>query len=361
MRILVLNTDAFGGRHGIALYNRDLITALCEHPDSEEVVAMPILMPENPKNLPNKLTYITESTGSKFSYVRAAIKVARQSPNFDLIICSHVRLLSVAFLLRLWIKAPIILQIYGIEIWQPSRHRINNYLASKVDAFWSISKLTTTRFLSWKGNLKNRGSLLPNAIHSADYGTDQKNMDLIQRYRLQGRTIIMTLSRITLKEKNLKGFEEIISVLPNLAQEIPNITYLIAGDGDGKGRLKRIAESTGVADRVVFTGYVKEEEKADHLRLADVYVAASNCEGFGFVLLEAMACGVPVMASKLDGSQEAIQHGKLGELVDPRNPDEIKQAIIKLLKEPRNIPEGLEYFSFSNFKQRLYQVIDKYC
>jgi phosphatidylinositol alpha-1,6-mannosyltransferase len=358
MRILALHTEAFGGRHGIALYNRDLLKALCEYPYCEEVVSIPFLMPDPPGPLPNKLNYKVDSIGGKIKYIISAVKVARQSPNFDLIICSHISLLTVAFLLRLWVKAPCILQIYGVETWHPTNRRINNYLASKVDAFSSISKITTERFLSWVKVKKYY--YLPNPIHKEKYGKAPKSSELLKRYNLHDRTIIMTLSRIAAIEANFKGFEEIISVLPNLAREIPNITYLIAGDGDGKERLKKIAESTGVADRVVFTGYVDEEEKADHLRLADVYVAASNCEGFGFVLLEALACGVPVMASKLDGSQEAIRHGKLGELVDPRNPDEIKQAIIKLLKKPRTVPEGLEYFSFDNFKQRLYQIIDKY-
>jgi hypothetical protein len=65
-----------------------------------------------------------------------------------------------------------------------------------------------------------------------------------------------------------------------------------------------------VSERVVFVGMISEEEKADYYRLADVFILASQGEGFGFVLLEAMACGIPVIASKLDGGREAVLEGQ---------------------------------------------------
>jgi len=69
-------------------------------------------------------------------------------------------------------------------------------------------------------------------------------------------------------------------------------------------------------------------------------------EGFGFVILEALACGIPVVASKVDGTSEAVRNGELGFLVDPGNPDEIRQAIIVALQDQKSVPEGLAYFSF---------------
>jgi hypothetical protein len=68
MRFLVLLTDAFGGRGGIAKFNRDLLTAPCAYPASEEVVALPRTLHEAPGPLPDRLTYRTESAGSKGRY-----------------------------------------------------------------------------------------------------------------------------------------------------------------------------------------------------------------------------------------------------------------------------------------------------
>jgi glycosyltransferase involved in cell wall biosynthesis len=117
------------------------------------------------------------------------------------------------------------------------------------------------------------------------------------------------------------------------------------------------ARELGVASRVVFTGLFADEEKQDLYNLADTYVMPSRGEGFGFVFLEAMACGIPAIASKLDGGREALLDGKLGLLVDPTNPAEIRAAILESLQRPRAIPEGLEYFSFENFAQRSRKVV----
>ena len=82
-------------------------------------------------------------------------------------------------------------------------------------------------------------------------------------------------------------------------------------------------------------------------------------EGFGFVFLEAMACGIPVIASKVDGSREAVRDGKLGLVVDPENAEEIKAAILQALQYPKGqIPDGLDYFSFDNFQNRLHDIIN---
>jgi glycosyltransferase involved in cell wall biosynthesis len=130
------------------------------------------------------------------------------------------------------------------------------------------------------------------------------------------------------------------------------------GDGDDRGRLQAKAEGLGVADRVVFAGFVPEAEKADHYRLADAYVMPSRGEGFGFVFLEAMACGIPVLGSKLDGSREALRGGKLGILVDPWDRDDLQRGIMETLQRPRgDIPPGLSHFSVENFTRRCHAAI----
>jgi asparagine synthase (glutamine-hydrolysing) len=112
--------------------------------------------------------------------------------------------------------------------------------------------------------------------------------------------------------------------------------------------------------RVVFAGRVGENMKADYFRLADVFVLAGWGEGFGIVLLEAMACGVPVIGSKLDATREALRDGKLGRLVNPKNQSELTEAIIAALNSPadrsRSVP-GVEYFSSEQFEQRVHAIL----
>jgi len=143
-----------------------------------------------------------------------------------------------------------------------------------------------------------------------------------------------------------------------LSEHIPPIAYLIVGDGKDRARLEAKAQALGVGDRVVFTGFIPEAEKADHYRLADAFVMPGRGEGFGFVFLEALACGIPVVGSLLDGSREALRGGALGILVDPRRPDEIQAGVLKALQQPPGVvPPGLDYFSFENFEKRCHRIL----
>lgn len=358
MRILAVLTDAFGGHGGIALYNRDLLTALCSHPDCTEVVAIPRLMPHPSETRPEKLTYVTTGLNSKSGYVKAIWETVRNNPAFDLIICGHINLLPIAFAMRLWLKAPLLLEIYGIDAWQLTRSPLSNMLVRNIDAFISISEITKKHFLSWTKLSPEKGFLLPNAIHKENFGPGPKNPELIRRYGLKGKNVLMTMGRLVPTER-YKGFDEVMEVLPELIGDMPDIAYLIVGCGADRARLERKTRDLGVAERVVFTGFVDEKEKADHFRLADVYVMPSKGEGFGFVFLEALACGLPVIASKIDGGREAVRGGALGQLVDPGNAVELKAAILAALRGSSGaVPPGLDYFSFSNFYQRLHGLVD---
>jgi glycosyltransferase involved in cell wall biosynthesis len=186
-------------------------------------------------------------------------------------------------------------------------------------------------------------------VHLDQYGVREKRRDLVDRHGLEGKRVLLTVGRLDAAER-YKGFDEVLEVLPQLPEDV---VYMIAGGGNDATRLQKKAYDLGVAKRVVFTGLFSDEEKADLYNLADVYVMPSRGEGFGFVFLEAMACGLPVIGSKLDGGREALRNGELGLLVDPTNPAEIRAAIVETLRSSeRRIPAGLDYFSFEKFAER---------
>lgn len=359
MRVLALLTEAFGGYGGISLYNRDLLTALCAHPECTDVVAIPRLMPNSSELQPVKLTYVISGLNGKMKYLKTVLQTLKCNSQFDLIVCGHINLIPIAILIRIWLKAPVLLVIYGIDAWHPTCSRLTNMLVQYVDAFVSISNITRQRFLTWSRLPAEKGFLLPNAIHLELYGSGPKNRELLERYGLEGKTVLMTLGRLVSHER-CKGFDEVMELMPELALKIPNIVYMIVGRGDDQQRLEEKARNLQIADRVVFTGYIKESEKGDHFRLADVYVMPSRGEGFGFVFLEAMACGVPVVASSADGGREAVRNGELGLLVDPADPAAIVDAICSAVKKRhRVVPDGLEYFSFVCFSNRLHGIIQQ--
>ena len=357
MRILSLLTDAFGGRGGIANYNRDFISSLCSHPNCADVVAIPRKkLCDRLENLPQKLTYITSGIAGKLSYFLTVFNTIRTNSKFDLIVCGHLYMLPLAWLVKLWTKAPILLEIYGIEAWEPHNNLVS-YCLPAVDGVVSISQITFDRFQAWAKIPKVQQFLLPNAIAIEEYGYAAKNPELLSRYGLKDKTVLMTMGRLDSYER-CKGFDEVIELLPELSQIIPNLVYLIVGEGFDRERLEEKVRSLNLQKQVVFTGFISETEKADHYRLADSYVMPSKGEGFGFVFLEAMACGIPVVASKLDGSREAVRDGLLGILVNPDDPEEIKTGILEALQRPKgSIPVGLDYFDYRNFEMRCHEII----
>jgi len=359
VRVLVLLTDGFGGHGGIAKFNRDLLRTLCALPECKEVVAIPRLMPEPPGPLPAGLRHVTAGLSGKLSYAFAVLDSCLRRGPFDLIVCAHVNLLPVASVARRLQPAPLLLVVHGIEAWQPTGRSFTDRAARRVDGLVAVSRFTRERFLAWTGLPVDRAHVLPNCIQTEAYGPGPRRRDLIDRYGLEGRRVLLTLGRLSAEER-YKGVDEVLEVLPELAAKLPNLSYLIAGDGTDRDRLEKKSRELGVGDRVVFAGRIAEQEKADHYRLADAFVMPGFGEGFGIVYLEAMACGVPVVASKADASREAVRDGALGVVVDPRNREELKAGILSALSQPTGkVPVGLDYFSFDNFQARLREIVKK--
>jgi phosphatidylinositol alpha-1,6-mannosyltransferase len=349
VRVLLLTTDAFGGHGGIALYNRDLAHALALMPEVEEVVVIPRNMPLPPEPIPGKVKFLQTAVGGKWRYVLASVRACRGY--FDLVICGHINLLPLAAMLNAYIRAPLVLMAYGIDVWKAPSTLARQWLR-RVDAVWSISAITRDRMQTWSKLPDEIFSLLPNAIHLDRYGVGEKRRDLMERYGLtDAGQVIMTLARLPGAER-YKGVDEVLEVMPALLQTAPGLKYLVAGDGDDRTRLVLKAQSLGIADHVVFTGMVDETDKADVFRLADAFVMPGRGEGFGFVFLEALACGIPVVGSRLDGSREALRGGLLGELVDPADAESIRQGILRALAKPKGVPQDLDYFAWPAFTAR---------
>ena len=350
MKILLLCTDAYGGHGGIALYNRDLAEALAARDDVEEVIVVPRVIRSEVGDIPPKVTFHAGAARGPLQYLRAVARARASKP--DLVICGHINLLPVACSLA---RHPL-LMIYGIEAWKHVPRRLTNRLLPRARAIVSISEITRDRLLAWS-KYRGRTYLLPNAIHTEAYGIREKRADLVKRYGLEGKRVLLTVGRLVEQER-YKGFDEVLEILTDLPTDV---VYMIAGGGNDAVRLQQKAAQLGIGDRVVFTGLFPDAEKADLYALADVYVMPSRGEGFGYVFLEALASGVPVIGSKHDGGREALLDGDLGLLVDPANPAEILAALRELLgaHPPRRIPPLLDYFSFDKFRARVDAILDE--
>ncbi len=127
-----------------------------------------------------------------------------------------------------------------------------------------------------------------------------------------------------------KGVNVLIGSMPHVLDECPDTKLVIVGEGPMRMQLERDTFLLGVAEHVVFTGYLDDHTARCLLRAADVLVMPSVYEPFGIVALEAMAARVPVVASDVGGISELIDYGA-GLKVPPDNSHALADAIITVL------------------------------
>ncbi|HUR00485.1 MAG TPA: glycosyltransferase family 4 protein [Gemmatimonadaceae bacterium] len=356
IRILALVTDAYGGTGGIAQYNRDFLEAVAAHEGVNEIVVLPRVIARVMQPRPKSVIHVESAANSKVRYLAKVAQLTSRPNRFDLIICGHVHLLPAAWLAARRCGAKVLLMVYGLEVWT-KRSWPMRYMLRRTDAVVAISAFTTGKMREWVSIPENRIFLVPNGIDLSEYTPGPKNEDLRQKLRLGPGPILLTLGRMDADEK-AKGFDEVLEAIPSLLEDFPTLTYCLAGDGTDRARLEQKAGTLGVGEHCVFTGYVDEAAKLDLYRLSDLYVMPSRLEGFGYVFLEALAAGVPVVASSVDGSREAVRGGAWGILADPRNHDEVVNAIKSGLVNPK-VPDRseLDYFSKDKFRTRVGQAL----
>jgi len=350
-RALVLVTDAYGGIGGIAKFDRDLIAALAAMPDCAEIVVVQRLGIASAESIPPHARLVGDAVPAKSRFVMRALAESARGP-YGAIVCAHINLLPLAILAAAVRRTKCALAIYGIDAWTPHTNPMVRAMVNRIDACWSISDTTTKRFAQWAKVKKERFRLLPPAVELSEFGPGSKPSALVKALALENRKVLLTVGRLV-SEERYKGFDEVLEALPALARERPDITYLICGDGTDRARLEAKAAALGVSERVRFAGYVDETRKADYYRVADAYVMPSRGEGFGIVFLEALACGIPVLGSRADGSREALLDGALGELVDPADTEDVRRGILRTLERPRRVPVALDQFSEARFRARV--------
>jgi phosphatidylinositol alpha-1,6-mannosyltransferase len=135
-----------------------------------------------------------------------------------------------------------------------------------------------------------------------------------------------------------KGIDTVLEALPAIFKAVPEVQYIVAGDGPDRTRLERLAERLGVTPLVRFLGLVPDDQVAPLLHMADVFVMPAreerpDVEGFGLVFLEANACGTPVIGSTSGGIPDAVVDGETGLLVPPLAPGPLADAAIRLLND----------------------------
>jgi phosphatidyl-myo-inositol dimannoside synthase len=149
------------------------------------------------------------------------------------------------------------------------------------------------------------------------------------------RPTMLTVARLN---NSYKGHDVLIAALSQIRAEVPDVQWIVIGDGPLRGELEARARARGVAETIRFLGWVSDEERNAWLRRAHVFVMPSRLpggglagEGFGIVFMEASSFGKPVVAGNVGGALDAVADGETGLLVDPMNPAAVASAVSELL------------------------------
>ncbi|MBA2246036.1 MAG: glycosyltransferase [Gemmatimonadetes bacterium] len=170
---------------------------------------------------------------------------------------------------------------------------------------------------------RRRLSVVPNGIRVHDFARTRSPATRAALLRSGERALVLTVARLDWQ----KGLDQLLQA----AALVPGVRFVIAGEGAERARLEREATALGIADRVDFLG--ERSDVPDLLASADLFVLPSLIEGLPVSVLEAMAAGVPVVATDVPGTREAVQDGETGVLVQPGDPPALARAIRRLLEE----------------------------
>jgi len=268
----------------------------------------------------------------------------------DLVICGHINLAPLTLLLSALARAQTALLAYGIDAWAPTP--VLRWAARCIHAVFPISRYTADRMEEWGIN-RNRIQILPVPV-------DGEVFRPIRVKKPPKRKVLLTIARLDASE-SYKGVDHVLKALREVRAFHPTIQYLVAGQGDDLPRLEALAKEVGVEEQVEFLGYVPDKDLPALLSEADLFVMPSWGEGFGIVFLEALACGVPVIAGNRGGSVDAVLDGRTGMLVDPQDSTQLLQAIlsfldgkqVETLRDPTHLRhEVLTYYGFDSFSEK---------
>jgi glycosyltransferase involved in cell wall biosynthesis len=131
-----------------------------------------------------------------------------------------------------------------------------------------------------------------------------------------------------------KGVQDLIQSAAIVVKQYPNIHYLIVGDGPYRESLSKLIDKLGLSKHIKLLGHIGDREKLRTLyQDAIAYIHPAHYEGLPAVLLEAMACGCPVIATKIGGAADVIRHRENGLLVSPRDPEQVAELTISLIQD----------------------------
>ena len=267
---------------------------------------------------------------------------------------------------------PYSVVVYGLDILEASRSPRAAAWRARVlegaEQVWAISRYTKSEAIRLGVNEDKVSILHPGVSwRRLSAVSIEKSREFRDRYGIPSGRILLSLGRLIRR----KGFDLAIESLRHLPSDVH---LVICGGGPEKDFLQKYAQDRGLESRITFTGEIEESEKRVAYGIADVFLmcprvlsSEGDVEGFGIVYLEANAAGVPVVATRSGGVEDAIGEGTTGLIVPCEDVGSISAAVAQLLDNPKicedfslaGVVRSQEQFDWSVCVKPLVRFIDE--
>ncbi len=246
----------------------------------------------------------------------------------------------IGFFLKKFYGIPYIVFSHGTDIIVGSKSRrkrsLSRLVTRNAEAIFFNSQSLRSRYLQIYPEFEMKSSVLYPAPDKSFLSSPNENEleDIRNKYALHGKRVILSVARIV----HGKGFEELTEMMPDILKKIPNLVWIIVGDGANKKKVMDMVRERDLQNVVRFTGKLPHHTVHKFYYLSDLFVLLTHPyqgfeEGLGLVYLESAATGTPVVAGRSGGVDEAVLDGVTGLVVDVDSDRTIGDTIVNLLQD----------------------------
>lgn len=236
-------------------------------------------------------------------------------------------------------KVPYCLYLYGGEVEKYKRvkvaHPFIRLILRNAQKIIVNSRYTNDEFVKF-GISSEKLVVINPGVDTQRFIPTPKVPEIEKKYGLKDKKVLLTVARLVER----KGQDMAIKSLPRVIDKVPNLVYLIVGEGTQEAKLKGLVKKLCLEPYVNFVGYVPDNDLPKYYNSCDVFIMSNRetkgteiIEGFGISFIEANACGKPVIGGRSGGVEDAIIDRMTGILVDPLNTKDIANAILMLLND----------------------------
>ena len=290
-------------------------------PDREEIDGIPVF---------RKIKTIEFGILWGVSYMLSTLVfLIRFRKEYDLIHCHHLQGFHslIAVLMKGLLNKKVIIKVAGGgergDIYAIKARKLGWLylrLLKRADRIIAVSREITSQ-LRENGFHPSIIQEIPNGVDTCQFTPGESPLPSSER-------LILYVGRLD----PLKGLDDLIRAFRKVHERYPEARLVLVGEGEVESNLMHLARELKISDQVSFEGL--QEDVKSYFGKSEIFAFPSLTEGLSNVLLEAMACGLPVVATRIGGNMELVEHGVNGILINPGDPEGLSEAIITLLADP---------------------------